>query len=76
MPNTAPASTATHRDPLSEPTPHQFTAAFVLWETRWRDDPAEFLTVEECAAYEIADISTQRAIYFCALLREVQGGAA
>ncbi|MEW6479758.1 MAG: hypothetical protein AB1455_09935 [Pseudomonadota bacterium] len=50
------------------------TQAFHLWETDFRDKPADYLTFEEVARLEVADLATSRAIHFMALLR--QGGAA
>lgn len=49
-----------------------FTAAFALWETEFRTDPASFLTHEECRAMEVAPRAGRSAIYFAALLRRVQ----
>lgn len=49
------------------------TQAFKAWEEAYRADPASFLNPEEVAQLEVADVSTSRAIYFMALLR--QGGA-
>lgn len=49
------------------------TAAFALWECRYRDEPDGFLAPEEVARMEVATVSEQRAIYLGALLREVCG---
>lgn len=48
--------------------------AFNTWETAFRDRPADYLTFEEVARLEVADLATARAIHFMALLRN--GGAA
>lgn len=49
------------------------TTAFELWETEYRESPADFLAAEETAAMEISTLSEGRAIYFLALLRKVNG---
>lgn len=48
------------------------TQAFKAWEEAYRAEPAQFLTADEVAQLEVADVCTARAIYFMALLR--QGG--
>lgn len=50
------------------------TQAFHLWETDLRERPDAYLTPDEVARLEVADLATSRAIHFMALLR--QGGAA
>lgn len=50
------------------------TQAFNTWEADFRERPADYLTPEEVARLEVADLATARAIHFMALLR--QGGAA
>lgn len=56
---------------MGNPSREQITKAFELWETRYRNEPADFLTAEESTAMEVSDVSEQRAIYLIALLREV-----
>lgn len=51
------------------------TQAFKAWEEAYRAEPGSFLNAEEVALLEVADVSTSRAIYFMALLRQ-EGGAA
>lgn len=58
-----------------ELTEAQAAAAFALWEERCRAEPSDFLTADEVARSKVADLSTQRAIYFLALVREVTGNA-
>lgn len=53
----------------------QMIQAFELWELRFRDAPDGFLTADEVARLTVADASTNRAIYFGALLREVRATA-
>lgn len=62
---------------LANSTRETVVAVFALWETRYREHTTDFLSTEEVAALEIADVSESRAIYFLAVLREIdQGGAA
>lgn len=44
--------------------------AFEAWENEYRLNPEGFLTSEESAAMEVADVSEGRAIYFMAILRK------
>ena len=49
----------------------QAAKAFEIWETRYRQDPAGFLTQAEMDRMEVATLAESSAIYFMALLREV-----
>lgn len=73
QPTPAPART----EPPAALTQQQAAQAFSLWETEYREKPADFLTEAEVRALAVADVSESRAIYFLGLLRQVkQGGAA
>ncbi len=48
-----------------------FAEAFARWEQRYRDNRPTFMTPEECAAMKVADLAQQNAIYFAAILREL-----
>ena len=48
------------------------TQAFEDWETEYRANPENFLTQEEVAQLETADVSKARAIHLLALLRQRQ----
>lgn len=65
--------------PADEPvllTEARAATAFALWEIRFRAEPSAFLTPDEVARIAVADVSTGRAIYMLALLREAAPDAA
>lgn len=53
-----------------------FVQAFETWETRFRANPGEFMTVEEQAATEVLPLSEQRAVYFEAILTKLASESA
>ena len=69
MSTSAPAPT-----PLDQQAVADFTAAFERWEQNYRDDRPAFMTPEESDAMAVAELSQGRAIYFAALLRELDQG--
>lgn len=62
--------------PIAAPSLAHLTQAFEAWESRYRTCPSTFMSPAEVAAMEVATVSEARAIYFAALLREVQAGTA
>jgi hypothetical protein len=50
-------------------TVQQLKAAFEAWENNQRSNPESFLSKEEVARMEVADISEQRALYMAGILR-------
>lgn len=49
-----------------------FVEAFKRWEEGYRANPEKYLTEEEMRNMDVNDISTDRAIYFTALIREIE----
>lgn len=69
--STEVANSSPHEGSLMPLTLQQIAEAFERWEQGFRTQPEKFLTPAECAAMNVNQLSADRAVYFCEMLKPV-----